>query len=130
MTTTRKSFFDVVNKVIIVLALVMFAVAWAKGQETKSDTGKPVSATLDLVPNEIKIPELNLLRIQNLSFRFQLLVTQRTQIEQELREIQVEVFTELSNVRKSLDANSDTWNVDLVKGVFVRKPEPEEKKKE
>ena len=121
---TRKPFLDAGAKVLIVLALVMFAIAWAKGQEVKSDTGEPVSATLpDIIPNEIKIPELNLLKIQNLNFRFQLLVNQRAQIDQELQKIQGQVFAELENTRKSLGADSNTWNVDLVKGVFVRKPE-------
>lgn len=127
----KRKFFNVVTTLTIVVSLVMFAVVLVKGQETETQQVEPeVVATGTNLRAEIEIPELNLLRIQNLNFRFQLLVTQRTQIEQELREIQVEVFTELANVRKSLDANSKNWNVDLVKGVFIRKPEPEEEKKE
>ncbi len=125
----------------IVLSFLLFGLTMlVKGQETGAGTtdqkvgsgtqtdSLPTSTPVEV--NEIKIPELNLLRIQNLNFRFQLLVTQRTQIEQELQKIQVEMFAELENVRKSLNAGSDDWNVDSVKGVFVRKPKPEEEKKE
>lgn len=135
----KRKFFKAVTTLTIVLSLMMFAVLLVKGQEAGAEVQEPYSSTqptangTQTVPdqgNEIKIPELNLLRIQNLNFRFQLLVNQRNQIEEDLREIQVEVFAELENVRKSLNADSDTWNVDLVKGVFVRKPKPEEEKKE
>jgi hypothetical protein len=105
---------------IAVIAILLVAVT-ARAQEAEP---KQLSDDTKIeLTNEIKIPELNLLRIQNLNFRFQLLVTQRTQIEQELQKIQVEVFAELENTRKSLNADSNTWNVDLVKGVFTRKPE-------
>jgi hypothetical protein len=139
----KRKFFSVVSTFTIVISLVLFAVVLVKGQETGAGTTdqkvgteardtstQPTDTGTQVEVNEIKIPELNLLRIQNLNFRFQLLVTQRTQIDQELQKIQVEVFAELSNVRKSLDADPENWNVDLAKGVFVRKPKPEEKKKE
>jgi len=121
--------------VAIAVIVILLVSATARAQETGTVLQDSSTQTVDsgtqtspVEVNEIKIPELNLLKIQNLNFRFQLLVNQRDQIDQELRKIQVEVFTELANVRKSLDADSDTWNVDLVKGVFVRKPVVEEKK--
>jgi len=125
MTITRRSFFDAVTKVIIVLALVMFAVAWAKGQEVEP---KPEQEKVEV--SEIKIPELNLLRIQNLNLRFQLLVGQRTQIEQELQKLQAQIVAEVENLRDSLEADRGNWNVDLQRGVFVRIPKPREEKKE
>ncbi len=120
---TKKKFFSAVTTFTIIFSLAMFAALLVWGQDVEPGPEQEKAKV-----NEIKIPELNLLRIQNLNFRFQLLVTQRTRIEEELQKIQVEVFTELGNVRKSLDADSENWNVDLVKGVFVRKPVAEEKK--
>ncbi len=130
----KQKAFDVVFTLIFIIALTLGVSMLVKGQET--DKKPPVSDSRGIKAsnndvnagiNEIKIPELNLLRIQNFNLRFQLLANQQTQINQELQKIRVQIIGEVENLRDSLETDTGNWNVDLQRGVFTRKPKEEKK---